>query len=174
MPEGTPLVLDGDAGAVYVDPAPALVREYERRSVERKEEARRALASAQRPAQTQDGRRIEVVANVGSPADVDAAVANGAEGVGLLRTEFLFLERDSLPTEDEQYAAYATWRSGCKGGRSSCAPSTSARTSRFPTCRGGPRRIPSSASAESGSGWPSRTSSRPSCGRHSAWRLHTR
>ncbi|HEX2496683.1 MAG TPA: phosphoenolpyruvate--protein phosphotransferase, partial [Gaiellaceae bacterium] len=106
VPEGTPLVLDGDAGAVYVDPAPALVRDYERRSVARKEEARRALASAQRPAQTQDGRRIEVVANVGSPADVDAAVASGAEGVGLLRTEFLFLERDSLPTEDEQYAAY--------------------------------------------------------------------
>jgi phosphoenolpyruvate-protein phosphotransferase/dihydroxyacetone kinase phosphotransfer subunit len=106
VPEGTPLVLDGDAGAVYVDPAPALVRDYERRSVARKEEARRALASAQRPAQTQDGRRIEVVANVGSPADVDAAVANGAEGVGLLRTEFLFLERDSLPTEDEQHAAY--------------------------------------------------------------------
>lgn len=106
VPEGTPLVLDGDAGAVYVEPAPALVREYERRSVERKEEARRALASAQRPAQTEDGRRIEVVANVGSPADVDAAVASGAEGVGLLRTEFLFLERERLPTEDEQYAAY--------------------------------------------------------------------
>jgi phosphocarrier protein FPr len=48
-----------------------------------------------------------VVANIGSPDDVPAALANGAEGVGLLRTEFLFLERDSMPSEDEQYAAYA-------------------------------------------------------------------
>ena len=107
VPEGAPLALDGDAGAVVVDPAEELVRDYERRSAEREEEARRARASAQRPAQTRDGRRIEVVANVGSPEDVDAAVASGAEGVGLLRTEFLFLERDSVPTEDEQYAAYA-------------------------------------------------------------------
>ena len=106
VPEGTPLALDGDAGAVVVDPAEELVRDYERRSADREEEARRARASAQRPAQTRDGRRIEVVANVGSPEDVDAAVASGAEGVGLLRTEFLFLGRDSLPTEDEQYAAY--------------------------------------------------------------------
>jgi multiphosphoryl transfer protein len=107
VPEGTPLVLDGDTGAVYVDPAPEVVRDYERRRAEREEAAREALASARRPAQTRDGRRIEVVANVGSPEDVDAAVASGAEGVGLLRTEFLFLERDSLPTEDEQYMAYA-------------------------------------------------------------------
>jgi phosphoenolpyruvate-protein phosphotransferase/dihydroxyacetone kinase phosphotransfer subunit len=107
VPEGAPLALDGDAGAVVVDPADELVRDYERRRAEREEEARRARASAQAPAETRDGRRIEVVANVGSPEDVDAAVANGAEGVGLLRTEFLFLERDSLPTEDEQYEAYA-------------------------------------------------------------------
>jgi multiphosphoryl transfer protein len=107
VPEGTPMVLDGDTGAVYVEPAPELVREYEHRGAEREQQARLALASAQRPARTLDGRRIEVVANVGSPEDVDAAVANGAEGVGLLRTEFLFLERGSLPSEDEQYAAYA-------------------------------------------------------------------
>src|ERR671911_229278 len=106
VPEGTPLVLDGDAGAVYVDPTAELVRDYEQRSAERQAAARLALASAQRPARTLDGRRIEVVANVGSPADVDAAVANGGEGVGLLRTEFLFLERESIPLEDEQYAAY--------------------------------------------------------------------
>src|SRR5512132_578419 len=104
--EGTPLVLDGDTGTVYVDPGEELVRGYERRRTEREESALRALASARQPAQTLDGRRIEVVANVGSPADVDVAVANGAEGVGLLRTEFLFLERESLPSEEEQLAAY--------------------------------------------------------------------
>jgi multiphosphoryl transfer protein len=106
VPEGAPLVLDGDAGAVYVDPAEELVRDYERRQADREASARRALASAGQPAETRDGRRIEVVANAGSPRDVDAALSNGAEGVGLLRTEFLFLERDSLPSEDEQVAAY--------------------------------------------------------------------
>jgi len=106
VPEGTPLLLDGDAGAVYVDPAEKVVSGYERQRAEREKSARRALASAGQPAATRDGRRIEVVANVGSLADVDAAVANGAEGVGLLRTEFLFLERDSLPSEEEQLAAY--------------------------------------------------------------------
>ena len=105
--EGTSLVLDGDAGTVYVDPGEELVRGYERRQAEREELALRALASARQPAQTLDGRRIQVVANVGSPADVDVAVANGAEGVGLLRTEFLFLERESLPSEEEQLAAYS-------------------------------------------------------------------
>ena len=104
--EGTSLVLDGDAGTVYVDPGEELVRGYKRRQAEREESAVRALASASQPAQTLDGRRIEVVANVGSPADVDVAVANGADGVGLLRTEFLFLERESLPSEEEQLAAY--------------------------------------------------------------------
>ena len=104
--EGTPLVLDGDAGTVDVDPGEEVVRGYERRQAEREESARSAVASARQPAETLDGRRIEVVANVGSPADVDVAVANGAEGVGLLRTEFLFLDRDSLPSEEEQLAAY--------------------------------------------------------------------
>jgi multiphosphoryl transfer protein len=106
VPEGAPLVLDGDTGVVYIDPAEELVRTYERRRADREASARRALASAGQPAETRDGRRIEVVANAGSPRDVDAALANGAEGVGLLRTEFLFLERDSLPSEDEQVAAY--------------------------------------------------------------------
>ena len=106
VPEDTPLIVDGDAGAVYVDPTDELVLDYEQRSTERQAAARLALASAQQPATTLDRRRIEVVANVGSPADVDTAVANGAEGVGLLRTEFLFLERDLLPGEDEQYTAY--------------------------------------------------------------------
>jgi phosphocarrier protein FPr len=115
VPEGTPLVLDGDAGALYVDPAAEVVRDYEKRRAEGEAAARRALASARLPARTQDGRRIEVVANVGSAADVDAAVSNGAEGVGLLRTEFLFLERDSLPTEEEQYAAYATTAARLEG-----------------------------------------------------------
>jgi multiphosphoryl transfer protein len=107
VPEGTELLLDGDAGAVYVKPAEELAAEYARRSALREEAAREAHAQAAEPALTRDGRRIEVVANIGSSDDVSAALANGAEGVGLLRTEFLFLERDSMPSEEEQYAAYS-------------------------------------------------------------------
>jgi multiphosphoryl transfer protein len=106
VPEGTELLLDGDGGLVYVEPGEELVNDYERRSAGREEEARRAKAAAAELALTRDGLRIEVVANIGSPEDVPAALANGAEGVGLLRTEFLFLERDSMPTEDEQHTVY--------------------------------------------------------------------
>jgi phosphocarrier protein FPr len=106
VPEGTPLLLDGDAGVVHVDPHEELVGQYERRGAERERTRRAAQAAAHEPALTRDGQRIDVVANIGSPDDVPAAIESGAEGVGLLRTEFLFLERDSMPSEDEQYAAY--------------------------------------------------------------------
>lgn len=106
LPEGTELLLDGDAGVVNVDPSDELATEYERRAAAREQTARSARAAAAEPAVTRDGRRIEVVANIGSPDDVPGAIENGAEGVGLLRTEFLFLGRETMPSEDEQYAAY--------------------------------------------------------------------
>jgi len=115
VPEGAELLLDGDAGTVHVDPDAELAAEYKRRSVERKQAARSARAAAAEPAVTLDGRRIEVVANIGSPDDVATAIENGAEGVGLLRTEFLFLERDSMPSEDEQVAAYTSIAKGLQG-----------------------------------------------------------
>jgi phosphoenolpyruvate-protein phosphotransferase/dihydroxyacetone kinase phosphotransfer subunit len=105
--EGTELLLDGDAGAVYVEPTAELVAEYARRSAEQDEDAREARARAAEPALTRDGHAVEVVANIGARDDVQGALANGAEGVGLLRTEFLFLERESMPNEDEQYEVYS-------------------------------------------------------------------
>jgi multiphosphoryl transfer protein len=113
--EGTPLLLDGNAGLVFVEPADEVVAEYERRSAARDAEAREARLAAAEPALTRDGQHIEVVANIGSPEDVPTALANGAEGVGLLRTEFLFLDRDSLPSEDEQYAAYTSIAEALQG-----------------------------------------------------------
>jgi multiphosphoryl transfer protein len=115
VPEGTELLLDGDAGTVHLEPDPELAAEYKRRSAEREQAAQSARAAAAEPAVTLDGRRIEVVANIGSPDDVPAAIENGAEGVGLLRTEFLFLERDSMPSEDEQVAAYTSIARGLQG-----------------------------------------------------------
>jgi phosphoenolpyruvate-protein phosphotransferase/dihydroxyacetone kinase phosphotransfer subunit len=104
--EGTPLALDGEAGLLVPEPSPELIAEYEDRQAEAEVAASEARAAAVETAVTSDLRRIEVFANVGSPRDVAAAVAAGAEGVGLFRTEFLFLERDSLPDEEEQYRAY--------------------------------------------------------------------
>jgi multiphosphoryl transfer protein len=115
VPEDTALLLDGDAGVVFVEPRDDIIAEYGRQSEMREETAREARARAAEPALTRDGHSVEVVANIGSPDDVSVALANGAEGVGLLRTEFLFLERDSMPSEDEQYAAYSRIAEALKG-----------------------------------------------------------
>jgi phosphocarrier protein FPr len=115
VPEGTELLVDGDAGTVHLEPDAELAAEYNRRLAEREQAVQSARAAAAEPAVTLDGRRIEVVANIGSPDDVPAAIENGAEGVGLLRTEFLFLERDSMPSEDEQVAAYTSIAKGLQG-----------------------------------------------------------
>ena len=106
LPEGTPLALDGDAGVAYPNPSPAVMAEYEQRARALAEVVRAARAAAQDPATTRDGTTIEVAANVGALADVPAAMAAGADGVGLLRTEFLFLGRGAMPDEEEQYQAY--------------------------------------------------------------------
>jgi len=115
VPEGTELLLDGDAGAVNVEPSEELATESKRRAATREQAARSARVAAAEPAVTRDGRRIEVVANIGSPDDVTTAIENGAEGVGLLRTEFLFLERDSMPSEDEQHAVYTSVAKALEG-----------------------------------------------------------
>ncbi|KQM63376.1 PTS galactitol transporter subunit IIC [Sphingomonas sp. Leaf17] len=103
---GTPLILDADAGMLHVDP-PAAMRETTADRVAAAAARRSAaLAAAGDECRTADGVRIEAFANLGSAADAALAVTNGAEGCGLLRTEFLFLDRDAAPDEDEQAATY--------------------------------------------------------------------
>jgi multiphosphoryl transfer protein len=106
VPTGMPVVLDAEAGWLYVDP-PRMHVELARSQLAEKR-ARRAAEqlAAQRECRTADGTRIEVFANVGSEAEAHAAVRNGAEGSGLLRTEFLFLERTAPPDEAEQLEQY--------------------------------------------------------------------
>ncbi len=100
--DGTTLLLDGEAGTVTVDP-PADVLEEARARRERLARRRAAAREhALEPAITRDGERIEVFANLGAAGEAARAVELGAEGVGLLRTEFLFLGRDELPDEEEQ------------------------------------------------------------------------
>jgi len=96
--EGTPVLLDADAATLQVQPPAGVLREAERR---RERDARRR-AAAHEPGATRDGARVQVFANVGSAGEAARAVELGAEGVGLLRTEFLFLDRAELPDEEEQ------------------------------------------------------------------------
>jgi phosphoenolpyruvate-protein phosphotransferase (PTS system enzyme I) len=103
------IVIDGDAGVVIVSPSPILLEEYRFRR--RQSELERARLSRLRftPAITLDGERIELLANIELPSDAPAAVQAGAMGVGLFRSEFLFMNRDGeLPGEDEQFEAYKT------------------------------------------------------------------
>ncbi len=105
---GVMIALNGDSGEILIDPS-----DEDRQTVSaladahRREHARLA-ANRDLPAQTLDGHRIVLAANIGSPDDVPAALAAGAEGVGLFRTEFLFAEKASMPTEEEQVTAYRT------------------------------------------------------------------
>ena len=106
LADGTRVVLDGDAGTLRTAPT----AEEERAIVQRQARlgAQRAgeLASSAQPAMTHDGHRVEVAANVGDVEEADRIVPNGGEGVGLLRTEFLFMDRRVAPDEDEQTAMY--------------------------------------------------------------------
>ena len=106
VPEGTILAVDGDAGAISVAPSPEVITAVERRRESLARDAAVALAAAAAPAVTRDGVRIQVEANIAGTQDAMAAVAAGADGVGLLRTEFLFLGAAALPGEDEQAACY--------------------------------------------------------------------
>src|SRR5438445_470305 len=103
---GQHVLLDGNDGLLIVNPAPQTLACY------RELESRRAKVTAQlkelreTTSTTRDGCHIVLSANIELPEDVDAVAANGAEGIGLYRTEFLYLNRSTLPTEDEQYETY--------------------------------------------------------------------
>lgn len=104
--EGTPLVLDAENGVLLINPDTATEGQYRQRLEERHMQERSAAEHRYEPAVTRGGKTILVAANIGSAAETQAAVENGADGVGLLRTEFLFLNRSAPPSEEEQYAAY--------------------------------------------------------------------
>ncbi len=115
LADGTPALLDGGAGYVVPEPGEELAAQARARIEARHEAAATASAAAHAPAATGDGIDIEVAANAGSLADVRAATAAGADSVGLLRTEFLFLDRDDAPGEDEQLAVYTELAEALEG-----------------------------------------------------------
>ena len=102
----TLVILDGDRGEVIVNPDEATLVEAQARQAAWHAAQKAAAATAAEPGQLADGTRIEIAANIGSAADARAAVQAGAEGVGLLRTEFLYLDRVTPPSTEEQFAIY--------------------------------------------------------------------
>jgi phosphoenolpyruvate-protein phosphotransferase (PTS system enzyme I) len=109
--DGTVVAVDGSAGTVVVEPTAEQVEQAARRSAAR---AAR-LAAAHGPGRTRDGHPVKLLANVGGPTDLPAAIAAEAEGIGLLRTEFLFLDRHDKPSGEEQRATYAEILAGMAG-----------------------------------------------------------
>lgn len=104
--EGATAAVDGDRGLAVLEPDDLTIDEYRERLAASVAGRERLAGLRDLPALTTDGRRIELAANLGHPREAARAVAYGADGVGLYRTEFLFLDRPDLPGEDEQYEAY--------------------------------------------------------------------
>jgi phosphotransferase system enzyme I (PtsI) len=104
---GETVILDGTAGSVVTRPSPAEIAEATERARRERRDIEQLATLRTEPAVSKDDARITLLANVDLPDEADTAVANGAEGVGLMRTEFLVVGRTTMPDEDEQYAAYA-------------------------------------------------------------------
>jgi phosphocarrier protein FPr len=103
---GTNAIIDGQTGRLYLDPSPEDIASSEAYAADLAEKRAAAAAQKAEPATTTDGHRFEIAANVNRPDQVHLALTEGAEAVGLMRTEFLFLEAGETPTEDDQYTTY--------------------------------------------------------------------
>lgn len=113
--DGDVIALDGESGKVYIHPDDTVKKEFAAKAERMKQSRATALKLKDEPAVTRGGRRVAVYANAGSAKEVETAVANGAEGIGLFRTEFLFIDRKSMPSEDEQSAEYAAAARAARG-----------------------------------------------------------
>lgn len=106
LADGTFVAVDGASGDVILDPDESVRKEYQEKDREHRVNQLELKQLQKSRAVTKDGRAVEVNANIGHPDDVDLVLENGADGIGLFRSEFLYLERSSLPTEEEQFQAY--------------------------------------------------------------------
>ena len=104
--DGDEVVLDGSSGDVYVNPDEETKKLFTGRQSQFMEEKKELEKYIGRPSVTKDGVRVEIVANIGKPEDVEKVLQYDGEGIGLFRTEFLFMDREAMPTEDEQFEAY--------------------------------------------------------------------
>lgn len=105
---GDNIIIDGMSGKIFVNPSKKIQEEYKNRQEKLDVQRAEWALLKDEPTVTKDNYKVELAANIGSPKDIEQVKANGSEGIGLYRTEFLYMERTSLPTEEEQFEAYKT------------------------------------------------------------------
>lgn len=113
---GDEIIVNGDAGEYTVAPSAEEKESCREMIVRQREQMERLRENMGKPAETLKGKRVELLANIGTPDDIKPALDNDAEGIGLFRTEFLFMDRDQMPSEDEQYEAYRKVAESFKNG----------------------------------------------------------
>lgn len=104
--DGAIVVVDGTSGTVIINPNPEVLFDYEKKRIAYEAEQNLVREYAGKPSKTKDGIEIEISANIGSLKDLEAVFQHGADGIGLFRTEFMFMGRQTMPTEDEQFEVY--------------------------------------------------------------------
>jgi len=103
---GSKIIVDGHAGVVIIDPSEEQIALYRAKQAEYDRQKAEWAQLVDRKTVSQDGHHVELAANIGSPQDLEEVIAHGAEGVGLFRTEFLYMGREDFPSEEEQFQAY--------------------------------------------------------------------
>ncbi|TKC18471.1 phosphoenolpyruvate--protein phosphotransferase [Robertmurraya kyonggiensis] len=112
---GNLVIVDGLKGEVHINPTPELVEQYKKENEAFEAQKAEWAKLKNEKTYSQDGHHVELVANIGTPKDLEGVINNGGEGVGLYRTEFLYMGRDQLPTEEEQFESYKAVLEGLAG-----------------------------------------------------------
>lgn len=106
IPNDSDIAINGETGEIFINPSPEEISKLTKIKNELKDEKGNLAKFKNKKSITKDGYKTEVVANIGTPKDMDAVIENGAEGVGLFRSEFIYMDSESMPTEEEQFEAY--------------------------------------------------------------------
>ncbi|RFU69917.1 phosphoenolpyruvate--protein phosphotransferase [Bacillus sp. V59.32b] len=112
---GDMVIVDGINGEVHINPTPELIKKYEEQAAAYEQQKAEWAKLVNEKTVSADGHHVELAANIGTPKDLEGVVNNGGEAIGLYRTEFLYMGRDQLPTEDEQFESYKAVLEGMKG-----------------------------------------------------------
>ena len=115
IPEGAFVIIDGHTGDIFVDPDAETIKEYEAKLAKQRADEERYAALKDLPAVTKDGVEVQLAANIGSPNDAENAAKYGNKGVGLFRSEFVFMGREDIPSEAMQFESYKKAVEACNG-----------------------------------------------------------